>query len=129
MFTQNFGDLAHRQGSAPRRRNDLGDHHLPMPRLAQRIFGNQDVVLRTRRIGNDISHALIHMQPADHAAAGALQHLDHRALGAAALVNPHRAHQHPVTVHQLAHLPRRQEQVIAAGIGQQKPTIRLPTHR
>lgn len=97
--------------------------------FAQRILGNQDVVLRAGRIGNHVSHALIDVQAADHVAAGALQHLDHRTFGATTLVDPHRAHQHPVTIHQFTHLPGRQKQVITAGIGQQKAeTVAVRLH-
>ena len=62
------------------------------------------------------------LEAADQASQAALQHFDDRAFAAAAPVHAGDAGQHAVAMHGLAHLERRQEQVVAAAAsGRRKP--------
>ena len=65
----------------------------------------------------------------DQAVEPALQHFDDRAFAAAAPVDAGDAGQHAVAVHRLAHLERRQEQVVAPGLrAQEAEPVRIGDH-
>jgi hypothetical protein len=95
------------------RLHDLGDHQLARPRIGGGVRRDQDVALDAAVVGDHVADAGLHRVAADQAVEAALQHLDDRALAPAAPVDAGDAGQHAVAVHRLAHLERRQEQVVA----------------
>jgi hypothetical protein len=80
------------------------------------------VALHALVVRHHVADAGLECEAADQAAEPALQHLDDAAFAAAAAVDAGDAGQHAVAMHDLAHLVRRQEQVVAAArVGRRKP--------
>ena len=75
---------------------------------------------RRRSSGVDQHQAVFLDHAADQARRAAFQHFDDRALAAAAAIDADDAGQHAVAVQHLAHLGRRQIQIVAALVGTQE---------
>ena len=106
------------QGRAPRLggAGDLAHHELAVAGLAAVLGRDQDVALDAGIVGFDVAHAVLKHEAADHPAHAALEHFDDRTLAPAAAVDAGDVGQHAVAVHDLAHLERRQEQVVAGAL-------------
>ena len=112
-----------------RRRGDLHRHHLPGLRALGATGLNQDVVLDALIFGGQNQHAPFLHQAAHHGPVVVLRHLDDLAFRPPPVVRPHAAHQHPVTMHDLGHLARRQEDVGAAIVRQHETeAVSMPRH-
>ena len=112
-----------------RRRGDLHRHHLPGLRTLGAACLDQDVVLDALIFGSQDQHAPFLHQATHHGPIVVLRHLDDLAFRPSPVVGPHAAHQHPVTVHDLGHLARRQEDVGAAIVRQHETeAVSMPRH-
>ena len=112
-----------------RRRGDLHRHHLPGLRALGATRLDQDVVLDALILGGQDQHAAFLHQAAHHGPVVVLRHLDDLAFRPPPVIRPHAAHQHPVTVHDLGHFTRRQEDVGAAIVRQHETeAVSMPRH-
>ena len=112
-----------------RRRGDLHRHHLPGLRALGAPRLDQDVVLDALVLGGQDQHTTFLHQAAHHGPIVVLRHLDNLAFRPPPVVSPDAAHQHPVTVHDLGHLARRQEDIGAAIVRQHETeAVSMPRH-
>ena len=126
---QHFDHAADGRRVPARRRGDLHRHHLPGLRPLGATGLNQDVVLDALIFGSEDQHAPFLHQAAHHGPVVVLRHLDDLAFRPPPVVRPHAAHQHPVTVHDLGHFTRRQEDVGAAIVRQHETeAVSMPRH-
>ena len=114
LVAQHRQHLADRRAMRIRRRGDLGDHQLPVARVVAAVGRDHHVALHALVVRYHVADAGLFGVAADQAGQAALQHLDDRALATPPAIHAGDAGQHAVAVHDLAHLERRQEQVVAA---------------
>src|SRR5690606_744359 len=95
------------------RLHDLGDDQLPRPGVVRLARRDQHVALDPAVVRLDVADPGLDDVAPDQAGEPALQHLDDHTLAAAAPVHAGDAGQRAVAVQDLAHLERRQEQVVA----------------
>ena len=122
-----IGVVAEHLGDAPdglrvlrRLRHQLHGDDLPGLRLARLGRRHQDVVRDAPVLRHEEEHAVLGVQAPDDAAVAALEHFDHLADRAAAMVAPAHAHRGAVAVHEAAHLRRRQEHRRPALVGDEE---------
>src|SRR5690606_20646623 len=92
---------------------DLADHQLAVARVQARIGRDLHVALDAAVVGHHVADAHFHREAADQPAHAALEDFHDHAFASPAAVHAGHAAQHAVAVHDLAHLERRQEQIVA----------------
>jgi hypothetical protein len=120
VMAEHLGDAADRLRVLARLRDQVDRHHLAGLGLAGLGRRHQDVVRDAPVLGREQQHAVLVVQAADDAAVRALEHFDHLADRAAAMIVAGGAHRGAVAMHELAHLRRRQEDRGAAFVGHQE---------
>src|SRR5690606_23012406 len=97
-----------------RRGHDLAHHQLALARTAGGVGRDVQVALHAAVVGDDEADPGLAAEAADQPVHAALKHARDAALAAAAAVDAGDVGQRAVAMHDLAHLVRRQEQVVAA---------------
>ncbi len=110
--------------------HDLDDHHLACLGLAARVGGHQHVLVDAPVLGHDEKHAVLFVEPPDHLAGAALEHVDDLPLRAAAAIHAGDARGGTIAVQQLVHLLRRKKEIGAAVVRPQEAiAVRMPLDR
>ena len=120
VFAQHLLDPAQRPGSPTGLFDQFDDDDLPGLSIAATVGRHDDVLIDALVVGNDEAGAALLAKPTHHGLGIALQHLDHRAFAPAPIIHPDHPHHRPITVQQLAHLPRGEKQAVAAFVGDQE---------
>ena len=128
--SQHRQHAADRRALRVRRLDDLGHHQLAVLRFHPGVRRDLDVALDAAIVRHDVADPGFKRVAADQAVEPAFQHLDDRAFATAAAVDAGDAGQHAVAVHDLAHLERRQEQVVATARfrAQETEAVRVGDH-
>ena len=103
-----------------RRLDDLDDNHLARLRVAAAVGRDHQVLVDAAVLRLDEPDAALLVDAADDVAIRALQHVDDLAFRAAAPVEADSFRRHAIAVQHLVHLAGRQEEIVAAGIGNQE---------
>ena len=106
--------LADRRAPRIGRLHQLAHHQLAFARTAGAIRRHLHVALHAAVVGDHEADPGLTAEATDQAVDPVLEHPGDAALAAAAAVDAGHVRQHAVAVHDLAHLGRRQEQVVAA---------------
>ena len=99
---------------------DLDHHDLTRLRAVQLVRRNHQVLVDAAVLRFDEPDAALFVQPPDHLAVGAFEDVDDRAFGAAAAVDTDALGGDAIAVQRLVHLARAEEQIVAAGVGNEK---------
>ena len=106
--------LADRRAPRIGRLHQLAHHQLAFARTAGAIGRHLHVALHAAVVGHHEADPGLAAKAADQPVDPVLEHAGDAALAAAAAVDAGHVRQHAVAVHDLAHLGRRQEQIVAA---------------
>ncbi len=120
LVTKHRQHLADRRAMLVLRLGDLDHDQLAMLCVLACVLRDHHVALDALVVGHDIGDAGLFGVATKQAIEPALQHLDDRAFLATAAIDTGDTGQHAIAMGDLAHLVRRQEQVIAATIRTQE---------
>ncbi len=120
VFAQHFLDPSQRSVLGAGLFDQFGDDDLTGLRRAATVRRDDDVLIDALVVGNDEADAAFFGEPSDHGFGVALQHLDHCAFAAAPVIDADHSRYSAVAMQQFAHLPGRQEQIVAALVGNQE---------
>src|SRR5690606_22539606 len=128
---QHRDDLADRRAPGVRRLHHLAHHQLAFARVGGGVGRDMQVALQAPVIGYHEADAGLGAEAADQALDPTLEHPGDAAFATATAVDAGDVGQGAVTMHDLAHLVRGQEQVVAAtGIrAQEAEPFRIGDHR
>ena len=128
FFRQHPRHPADRIGVAARRVHELGDHQLPVGGAAARGRRDRHPVANAAVVGLDEADAAFLVIAAGDLADRALQHLDDLGFAPAPRILTGRAHRDAIAMHDLAHLRRRQVQVVGAVVRHEEAKTVTMTH-
>ncbi|EXI77175.1 MAG: hypothetical protein AW12_03137 [Candidatus Accumulibacter sp. BA-94] len=120
VVAEHLDDASDRFGMTVGLLDDLDRHHRTGTGAGRLFRCNQDILVDPPVLGHHQRDAVLDEDAADDAAVGPLEHFDDDALAASASVDADDAHQSPVAMQHLRHLPRFERQILAAVIGNEK---------
>ena len=124
---EDLRDAADRLRVLGRLGHEFDGHHLPGLGLADLGRRHEDVLRDPPVFRDEKQHAMLGMQPADHAPVAPLENVDDLAGRPAARVAPGHLHRCAVAVQHLAHFGRGQEHRLAALVRDEEPVaITMP---
>ena len=127
---QNARDPPDRIAIAARLLDDLRDREIAVLRRANLLRRDHDAMADALVVRHQESDTRLQRESARNLLRAAFQHVDDRALGAAAFIATRHACGSAIAVHQQAHLAIRQEEIIATGVRREKPeTVAMPADR
>lgn len=113
--------LARRLGANGWLAHDLDNHILAVHGFAGMLVRHQDLVVDASILRHHESNTAFFKEPTDRLLGTVFQHLDNHTFTTTAIIHAIYPGSYPVAVKHLPHLARRQEQIRATVIGNQKP--------
>jgi len=130
VIAENLDNLGQRLAVRRRLLDHFGDDDLPGPRAAAHIGRDQDVLADALVFRDQVPDASLFVDAADDFAIGPLEHIDDRAFRPAAAVDADDPRGRAIAVQRLVHLLRRQKQIRAAVVGNEKSeAVGVALHR